>query len=320
MSHEDSNPPEEENARSSQGAGARLRATREEQGLRVETVVEALGLSRSVVLALEADDYEALGAPVYVRGYLRKYARFLGLPDDEIVAAYEDGSDPRDPELKSLAPQTTRASRGRWIAPVVTLVVVVIIVIVAWWAWHYLRRGQQVEQVPPSAAASASPAFGRSGFPELAPAAPSSAGFAAPAGQSQQGAAANAGSASPAGIVPPVLPGTAAMATSAEPASPESAVPSGSGKHKLILRIQDTSWVEVMAADHTRLYYDLAPAGKTLEFDGRHGALTVSLGNAAGVKVRVNGEPFAIPSSSRSGNTARFKVELNQPASTPNKP
>jgi cytoskeleton protein RodZ len=315
MSRKDSSPPEDGDVPPPEGAGERLRASREEQGLRVETVVDALGLSRSVVLALEADDYEALGAPVYVRGYLRKYARFLGIPDDEIVAAYEEVSSPRDPELKSLAPKTIRTASGRWIAPVVTFVVVVIIVIVAWWAWNYLLRGQQTGQVPPSAAASASPAFEQSGFPELAPGATSTVNVTASAGSSQHTGVASAGSANQAGVVPPVLPGTAAMATNAKPASSKPAVPSDSGKHKLILRIRDTSWVEVMAADHTRLYYDLAPAGKTLEFNARHGALTVSLGNARGVKVRVNGEPFSIPSSDRSGNTARFKIKLNQPTS-----
>src|SRR5690625_2546692 len=110
------------------------------------------------------------------------------------------------------------------------------------------------------------------------------------------------------------------MVTSAKPSGAKPATPSGSGEHKLILQIQDASWVEVMAADHTRLYYDLAPAGKTLEFNGRHGALTVSLGNAKGVKVRVNGEPFKIPAASRSGNTARFKVKLNPPGSQAGKP
>src|SRR5690625_4768384 len=110
------------------------------------------------------------------------------------------------------------------------------------------------------------------------------------------------------------------MVTSAKPSGAKPATPSGSGEHKLILQIQDASWVEVMAADHTRLYYDLAPAGKTLKFNARHGALTVSLGNAKGVKVRVNGKPFTIPASARSGNTARFKVELDQPASTPDSP
>ncbi|MGH8160770.1 MAG: DUF4115 domain-containing protein, partial [Gammaproteobacteria bacterium] len=76
------------------------------------------------------------------------------------------------------------------------------------------------------------------------------------------------------------------------------------------------SWIEVRAADHTRLYYDLAPAGKTLRFNARHGALTVYLGNASGVKVEVDGRPYPIPAASRKGDTARFTVSLVPAAST----
>lgn len=89
---------------------------------------------------------------------------------------------------------------------------------------------------------------------------------------------------------------------------------SASGEHKLVLHVHDTSWVEIKAADHTRLYYDLAPSGTTLDFGSRHGALTVFLGNASGVQVVVNGKPYSIPESSRSGNTARFKIALKKPS------
>ena len=39
--------------------------------------------------ALERDDFAALGAPVFVKGHLRRYAALLGLAEDEILGAYE---------------------------------------------------------------------------------------------------------------------------------------------------------------------------------------------------------------------------------------
>ena len=39
--------------------------------------------------ALEREDFEALGSNVYVRSFLRSYARYLGLSHEKVIAAYE---------------------------------------------------------------------------------------------------------------------------------------------------------------------------------------------------------------------------------------
>lgn len=92
---------DEVNGIDSQGAGGRLRAERKKQKLGMDTVAEALGLSANVIARLEENDYESLGAPVYARGYIRKYARFLGLPEDELMVEYKEYSTSSDPELQS---------------------------------------------------------------------------------------------------------------------------------------------------------------------------------------------------------------------------
>ena len=56
------------------GIGARLRAAREKRGLTLLQAAERLHLDVRVVEALEAGDFAALGADVYVRGHLRRYA------------------------------------------------------------------------------------------------------------------------------------------------------------------------------------------------------------------------------------------------------
>ncbi len=272
-----------------------MRATREAQGLRVETAAGALGLARDVVIALEADDYARLGAPVYVRGYLRKYARYLDLPGDELVARYERGAAPREPELTArLSPIAVprRGKGGHWLVGIVVVIVIVILVIAALWGWHYARRTRKTTQIPPAAAASAAPVFARNsvsgGLAALPPAVtrvPARVAASAPGDVSAAGAA-------------PVL-------SAVEPAAAGVA-----GKPQLTLHLTTVSWVEVRGADHTRLFYGLAPAGKTLHFGGKHGALTVYLGNAAGVKVEVDGKPYPIPAASRKGDTARFTVSL----------
>ena len=65
--------------------GERLRAGRERAGLSVAAAAEKLHLDPKVIEALEADRFAELGASVYVRGHLRRYADFVGEPGVELV-------------------------------------------------------------------------------------------------------------------------------------------------------------------------------------------------------------------------------------------
>lgn len=61
------------------GCGAALREAREAAGLSIEQVASQLHMTVRSVANLEADDWSSLGAPVFVRGQLRSYARLLGI-------------------------------------------------------------------------------------------------------------------------------------------------------------------------------------------------------------------------------------------------
>ena len=70
--------------------GRRLSAAREAAGISVAEVTAKIHLSATVIAALEAGDFAAVGAPVFVRGHLRSYARLLNLPEAEVTAACPD--------------------------------------------------------------------------------------------------------------------------------------------------------------------------------------------------------------------------------------
>lgn len=81
-------------------AGQQLRAVREHSGITVATVAKTLNVSVAVLDALERDDYAYFAAPVFARGYLKKYAAFLSLSETELLAAYDAQQDtPADPSL-----------------------------------------------------------------------------------------------------------------------------------------------------------------------------------------------------------------------------
>lgn len=69
------------------GCGARLRQAREAAGLSEADVAARLKMPLRVVRSLEAEDWDRLGAPVFVRGQLRSYARLLGLATASVHAA-----------------------------------------------------------------------------------------------------------------------------------------------------------------------------------------------------------------------------------------
>jgi len=65
--------------------GEELRRARELKGLSLRDVEEATKIRMKYLIALEADDFEALPGRVYVIGFLRTYARFLGINDENLV-------------------------------------------------------------------------------------------------------------------------------------------------------------------------------------------------------------------------------------------
>ena len=87
--------------------GAFLAAKRGERGLSLEQAASATRIRLEFLSALEADEPELLPAPVYARGYLRTYARYLGLDEESLVARlHQPVRDPRQSlRLGMLAPR-----------------------------------------------------------------------------------------------------------------------------------------------------------------------------------------------------------------------
>lgn len=67
--------------------GESLRVAREAAGLTKKEVADSLNLMLSNIEAIEANQYEKMNAGLFVRGYVKNYARFLGLDADALVAA-----------------------------------------------------------------------------------------------------------------------------------------------------------------------------------------------------------------------------------------
>src|SRR6202011_2969361 len=68
--------------------GEEFRSAREARGLTLSDVAEQIHIRSVYLNAIENEDWSSIGAPVYVRGFIRTYARFLGLDAESAVAAF----------------------------------------------------------------------------------------------------------------------------------------------------------------------------------------------------------------------------------------
>jgi cytoskeleton protein RodZ len=276
--------------------GERLRAGRERAGLSMAAAAEKLHLDIKVIEALEADRFAELGASVYVRGHLRRYADFVGEPGAEMVSAYSARAEarPPPPDLTQVPHAERHADPRRLVTPLLGLGGALVLALAIWWvlAGSHPRAAKPadvspVAQVAPAAASA--PAT--SGAASAGSAAPVQV-LATPAAASTQPAERSAPAAA-ASASPPVAE------RKEEPAPPRAT--------RLVLELTNESWVEVYDARGERLFYDVAGAGSVQSIEGRP-PLRVVLGNAAAVDVQVDGERREIPPNAMDGEGARFVV------------
>ena len=201
------------------GFGATLAAARESRGLSIAEVAERLKLSPRQIEAIEAEDWTALPDPVFVRGFVRNYARIVGVEPEALMPAVNS--------VEAVTQTITAPSAGvrlgsspvaRWLLLPLLLVILFVTVVVGLYTW--LRQGEDAllpTQTPVPAG-------------EVAPAAPAPAP-PAPAGQAR-GITAQppqpsvpAPAPAPVDVAPPVTPvappaPAGAIRESAPPATP----------------------------------------------------------------------------------------------------
>ncbi|MCL6448506.1 MAG: DUF4115 domain-containing protein [Armatimonadetes bacterium] len=70
--------------------GETFKQARKERGLSLEEIAEKTKIRRRYLEAIEEENFGLLPGRVYVKGFLRSYAKFLGLSPEPLVALYEE--------------------------------------------------------------------------------------------------------------------------------------------------------------------------------------------------------------------------------------
>ncbi len=134
--------------------GARLSAARKSCELDQRVVANELHLDVATIEALESDDKAALPAAIFVKGYLRNYARLVGLSEEEIVSDYaEQTGEPPPLTVVTLNDRTPffQLPSARLLR---NIILVLLAVILIWLAYPFVERlvasrGEEVQQPVP---------------------------------------------------------------------------------------------------------------------------------------------------------------------------
>jgi cytoskeleton protein RodZ len=173
------------------GIGARLRSAREKKALTILQAAEKLHVDARLLQALEAEEFSALGAGVYLRGHLRRYAELVGESPAQLQQLYDETAPRAQPDLTRIPRSAPGADSSRLLVPALLILVGFALAGIFWWVLT-LQMGKAsavVASQPGSADAAAAPLTAAPGaappaVPAAAPAA-ASAGPALTTGQAQ---------------------------------------------------------------------------------------------------------------------------------------
>lgn len=253
--------------------GEQLRRARKEKGLGIDDLVPQLGLPARVLNAIETDDYERLPAPMYVRGYVRRYCASLELPEEQVLQAVEQqlaarGIKDHSPSLKlPVAPKKKFKFRLSFlVVPLILILLVVAAVFV--WAMQ-IDETINLPQLDKSAV-TLQPQLEMKQLPNL--------------------------SSNNVQSYEELNPTVRAMAEEG----------GDDGVRNLYIRVVQQSWVEVFDAEGGMLVADLKSSGTELDVNGL-APFTVILGYAPGIEIMYAGEPITFATIAND-NTATLKI------------
>lgn len=274
-------------------AGERLAEARRAQQITVVEVAKELHLDERKVRALERNEFDMLGAPVFAKGHLRKYAQLVGVDMDDILADYYslNRSAAMPPVVGKVRKPARELSPGPWLAVLIALIVIASLY------WYFVARGVDEPAAPVSA-------------PDVVEE-PVDDGEAPVAERVEQPAEEPVAS-------PDALPAAtnddASASAGQVDAEPEPAVSQpalADGEVRLTMQFSGDCWTEITDGSGRKLFFDLGRDGRTASVTGR-APLAVLFGNADNVSVRVNGDAYPIDDRDRRGRTARLTIRAAQ--------
>jgi cytoskeleton protein RodZ len=279
--------------------GERLQREREMRGVTLEEIAEATKIGTRLLTALEQEDFGKLPGGIFNKGFVRAYARFLGIDEEEAVADYliatgESAANSKQPEPEVVAQQRAAAKAEQDSPQRASLrpgfvIVLVLVALLGGGGWFYARYQARRAAAREAAAARASITTVQTPAPApIAAAAPLPQAVAPPA----------------ATLLPPAQPEVAKKPASAVVPLAQAAAAEG---FVLQIRALQPSWIEVRADGKVVSSETLQPGTERSVTAKRE--VILKTGNAAGIEMSHNGKPIPAMGASSQPRTVTFTPE-----------
>jgi cytoskeleton protein RodZ len=317
---------------SSLGPGDRLQAARISIGLTLEDVANRMHLSTSILNSLEENNFEDITAPIFVKGYLRSYARIVNLNEEEILKLYFGHCTDCDPPISSTSNTSAELNsddtRVKWFTWLVILGLAALLI--TWW-WN--RYQQPAETLSLDSTESMEmmnsatdgiqnevPAFG-SGTP--------AADVAVLDDLNQKVVNEldklnnDQTEVEPIAIEDPLVTEqpdemslqqtlkdniSSEVPIEDEPEQTETVVTSTANNSKgLVITVNADTWTDIRDASGKKLVYDLLRSGETVAVDGK-APLRAFFGNGYGVSMQYQGVEVDLSAVIKPDNTAKIRI------------
>jgi cytoskeletal protein RodZ len=257
--------------------GEELRREREIRGISLKEISDATKISKRFLEALERNDHKTLPAPVFTRGFVREYARYVGLSSEDMVNRYNFAAANDDriekPPTVAKYPETPvrditpKPAPKRGLPPTYALVdrnaialvlLVAALAAVAYWAVQFKRKEREVAE-----AASLAPVT----------------------------------STRPVTLAPPPDP---------VPTFDDSTL-------RMTVEVTADSWVELQT-DGKIAFKEVMNAGERRSFEAKEQFRFLRIGNASGLNLTING--VRVPRLGTDGEVLRDRVYDRQVLTT----
>jgi cytoskeleton protein RodZ len=252
--------------------GRILEKARKERGLTLDEVENATKIRKRYLAGLEREDFEVLPDAVYVQGFLKTYANYLGLDGEELSRELKDRRKPRrersvtygapktsDFDRPLINPSELSASRRHRTIPastILTLLAGLLALAAVVGALYYVGRGAQISGENPT------------------PSPPSEKKQAADGSKPEAGGAPEAGKEEAAD-------GDSERAGAVDEPQPDSLT--------VVVSVEGSpSWLSILADGNLR-YEQIAQPGFSQTFEAQR-EISIRTGNAGAVEVEVNGQ------------------------------
>lgn len=296
--------------------GERMRRERELRGVKLEEIAESTKIGKRNLVALEEEAFDQLPGGIFNKGFVRAYAKFLGLDEEQAVNDFLAASTSTDQPTLQLqtallkpavmpSDEALRKKDLRW------AIAALMVLVVALGVWLYASRGgfhrsradsDQLQSAQPKPQAATQTLSAATPAPANAPLSAS----AQSTPNVQETPAAQGTGTPPAAQGPKPRGADQKPATAPSESQPASAAGAAGTVSPLILSLHATgdSWVSV-TGDGTPMGEFQMRAGESRRFQAEK-SLTLKAGNAGAIELSLNGKPQPKLGKDKEVKTATF--------------